>query len=130
MAATGEDAVAADTPGGVGEPGHQRIGKLAEAASENRATVLTLGMVLGAIEGETDRHQWRWNEGSLAQPNGTLVRYLTQLQVWGYALAPIERLAIGEQVTDAEVFDAPTSSGAGTGQQDGADEQGGGDAAE
>lgn len=94
---------------------HQQIGKQLDGASQNRAVMITLGMVLGAIEGETSREQWRWIErGRASGPDAGLVRYLTALQGWGYGLAPIERLAIGEPVDDTEVFDVPAPTRADT----------------
>ena len=95
-------------PGATGEPDHDRIAKILAGASEHRATVITLAMVLGAIEGETHRGQWRWVEHRNGRPDASLVRYLEALAGWGYTLSPVERLAIGEDVDDAEVFEAPS----------------------
>lgn len=103
------------------QPDHERIFGVLDGASENRAGVVILGLVLGAIEGETHRGQWRWNEDNTrqssssassphqfaARADASLVRYLEALSGWGYSLSPIERLAIGEDVDDSEVFDAP-----------------------
>lgn len=95
------------TPATLGQADHERVLAVLAGASENRASVITLGMVLGAIEGETHRGQWRWAEHRGAHPDAGLVRYLEALAGWGYTLSPVERLAIGEDVDDAEVFDAP-----------------------
>lgn len=100
-------------PGTVGQADHDRITKALDGASENRATVITLGMILGAIEGETGRHQWRWTEQRFGRPDASLVRYLRALAGWNYTLSPIEHLAIGEDVDEAEVFDAPDVPAAG-----------------
>ncbi len=103
------------------QPDHERILGVLDGAGENRAAVVTLGLVLGAIDGETHRGQWRWNEDNTrrastapspqqfaARADASLVRYLEALAGWGYPLSPIERLAIGEDVDDSEVFDAPS----------------------
>lgn len=95
------------TPATLGQADHERVLTALAGASENRATVITLGMVLGAIEGETHRSQWRWKEHHGGRPDAGLVRYLEALAGWGYTLSPVERLAIGEHVDDAEVFEAP-----------------------
>lgn len=93
-------------PSTLGQADHERVLAVLDGASENRATVITLAMVLGAIEGETHRGPRRWNEHHGARPDAGLVRYLEALAGWGYTLSPVGRLAIGEDVDDAEVFDA------------------------
>ena len=59
---------------------------MVDKATDARALLLTLVMVLAAYEGRTDRNDWR----SLRASTG---RYLTQLQDLGYALADVERRA-------------------------------------
>lgn len=100
-----------------GPADHERIGKLAAGASEARSAVLTLAMVLGAIEGETNRQMWRWAldhadsaRAEVVRADAGLIRYLDQLELWGYERSPIERYATGRPVTDAEVFDHPTAA--------------------
>lgn len=59
----------------------------------NRATHVTLAVVLGGIEQNTGRHTWR-------QPSGDTAWYLRTLQDWGYTLCPVERIAA--MLTDAD----------------------------
>lgn len=114
-------------PGALGQADHARITKALDGASENRATVITLGMVLGAIEGETHRGQWRWTEDRGGRPDASLVRYLHALAGWGYTLSPVERLAVGQDVDDAEVFEAPGAPASSSPAPDSADHDAGTD---
>lgn len=83
--------------------GYQRrrreLVELIERASEARALVLTLGLVLAAYEQEADRGSWRRTSatGYDGQIEAT-PRYLRFLECCGYELAPIELRACGEQV--------------------------------
>jgi ParB family chromosome partitioning protein len=97
-----------------GAAAHELAGKLlgldisvAEAvtvarASDARALVITLGLVLSATEAETDVHAWR--TGPANHPH--IARYLKALTGWGYTLSPIE-----QAVADGKNW-APAESGA------------------
>lgn len=61
-------------------------------ASEARATVVTLGLVLAAYEERTGVHSWRANDQATT-------RYLRFLETNGYELAPVERRACGEEIS-------------------------------
>lgn len=52
----------------------------------NRATHVTLALVLGGIEQNTGRHTWR-------NPSDDTAWYLRTLQAWGYTLCPVEKIA-------------------------------------
>ena len=62
-------------------------------AHPNRATHVTLAVVLGGIEGNTVRNTWR-------NPSSDTAWYLRTLQGWGYTLCPVERIAA--MLTDAD----------------------------
>jgi ParB family chromosome partitioning protein len=91
LADVGGNHLAADllgvTSGAYGRSGE--LAALVEKATDARALLLTLVMVLAAYEARTDRNDWR----SLRQSTG---RYLTHLQGLGYALADVERRACGQ----------------------------------
>lgn len=57
-------------------------------ATEGRATVIALGYVLAAYEGQTGKHSWRRVDAGTA-------RYLTFLTANGYVLADVEARAAG-----------------------------------
>ncbi len=56
-----------------------------EGASEARAQVLTLGMILAAYEDSTDVHTWR-------NPRAAITAYFTFLAANGYTLSDVETL--------------------------------------
>ncbi|MDR7110881.1 hypothetical protein J2X03_000737 [Microbacterium trichothecenolyticum] len=56
------------------------------AAHPNRAVHVTLAVVLGGIEQNTNRNTWR-------APGPDTAWYLRTLQGWGYPLCPVERIA-------------------------------------
>jgi ParB family chromosome partitioning protein len=60
-------------------------------ATDARATVVALAVVLAALEAETGVHTWR-------NPTEGARRYLQALAEWGYSLSDIERVVIGEEV--------------------------------
>jgi ParB family chromosome partitioning protein len=74
-----------------------------ETAKPARLTMITLGLLLAALEGGTSRNSWR-------SPSGETKRYFTVLQAWGYPLAPVEQLVNTPDV------DADTSSEGGAGE--------------
>jgi ParB family chromosome partitioning protein len=72
-----------------------------------RAQVLTLAVVLGALEARTPKDAWRGGGG------GYLVRsrdYLAFLVEQGYELADVERIITGERSAD-EVYDETLADG-------------------
>ncbi|MEO7016220.1 MAG: hypothetical protein ABI067_06725, partial [Leifsonia sp.] len=60
-----------------------------------KAALVTLALILGQFEGNTSRETWRY-------PNALGRTYLQQLRIWGYALAPVERIAAGDKVDDLD----------------------------
>ncbi|MFC7571571.1 ParB/RepB/Spo0J family partition protein [Klenkia terrae] len=62
------------------------LAAVVDKATDARALLMTLVMVLAAYEGRTDRNDWRSRRASTG-------RYLTHLQGLGYALADVERRA-------------------------------------
>jgi ParB family chromosome partitioning protein len=68
----------------------QSVISLAEqAASDGRAGVIALGVVLSAIEDSTGPHTW-------ANPSDTARRYFAFLAANGYVLSEVEQLAAGQ----------------------------------
>lgn len=79
------------------------------SSGDGRAQVITLALVLGALEGRTLKDAWRnpsggW--GSWVKPGD----YLKFLADNGYTLSDIEQVITGEQTAD-QVFDALSDSG-------------------
>lgn len=66
----------------------QAISAQASTAADARAQVITLGLVLGAIEESTDVHTWR-------EPSEVITRYFAFLAANGYALSEVEQIAAG-----------------------------------
>ncbi len=66
-----------------------QIAGLLDGATERRAEMVTLGMVLAAFEDNTGKHSWRNVDPSTAA-------YLRFLAEHGYGLSDVERLACGE----------------------------------
>ena len=64
------------------------VAKLVDGASDGRAQVLSLAVVLAAHEQATGVHSWR-------QPDDATAAYLTFLQSAGYELSPVELHAAG-----------------------------------
>ncbi|MCO7218294.1 hypothetical protein [Klenkia sp. PcliD-1-E] len=64
------------------------LAELVAKASDARALLLTLVLVLAAYEARTDRNDWR-------QLRPSTGRNLTHLQALGYTLADVERRACG-----------------------------------
>lgn len=71
----------------------------ATTATAGRATVLTLGLILAALEETTDVRTWR------SRPSDH-ISYLTALQHWGYTLSGVEQLVIATTDPDTEDPDA------------------------
>ena len=64
------------------------IAAAVDGATDARAVVIILGVVLGDIEENTGTHTWR-------TPSDTVRRYLGFLAANGYALSDVEQLAVG-----------------------------------
>jgi ParB family chromosome partitioning protein len=80
------------------------VAKLVEALPEggdNRAQVITLGLVLGALESRTPKDAWRQDKWS---QDRTLKPYLEFLVANGYEVSPIEEVMTGERKAD-KVYD-------------------------
>lgn len=58
-------------------------------ATDARAQVITLALVLGAFETTLGVHTWR-------NPNAAVRRYLAQIAAWGYELSEIEQSVIDQ----------------------------------
>ena len=73
-----------------GDTGRTRhgIAERATAAPDARAQVITLGLVLGAVEESTGPHTWR-------NPDDVSARYFAFLSANGYALTEVEQLVAG-----------------------------------
>ena len=70
------------------------------AGGDNRAQVITLGLVLGALEARTPKDAWRNNPVShIARAFGPK-EYLQFLADNGYALAPVEEIMTGKRKAD------------------------------
>jgi ParB family chromosome partitioning protein len=79
--------------------------------SDGRAQVLTLAVVLGALEARTPKDAWRYggNGGGWGYSVGK-GEYLAFLVANGYQLAEVERVITGERTAD-EVYDETQSVG-------------------
>jgi ParB family chromosome partitioning protein len=80
------------------------VAKLVEALpdnGDNRAQVITLGLVLGALEGRTPKDAWRKDKWSLDHGPRP---YLEFLVANGYEPAPIEEVMTGKKKAD-KVYD-------------------------
>jgi ParB family chromosome partitioning protein len=66
-------------------------------ATNDQASMLSLTLVLAAIEASTSVQTWR-------NPSGAARRYFTALKSWGYALSPVEQLVLDP---DADAADWP-----------------------
>lgn len=89
-----------DEPKTSGYEDREAFTELAAKASEKRALMIALGIVLGAYEGALMGHEWRSTNYSSSAP---AVRYFRYLQLIGYELTAIELRACGE--TPAAVTD-------------------------
>jgi ParB family chromosome partitioning protein len=72
------------------------------ATGDTRAQVITLALVLGALEARTRRDAWRSSEA-----RGRHVKaadYLKFLAAAGYSLAPVEEVITGDKTAD-DVYD-------------------------
>ncbi len=74
--------------------GSRYVADLLDKANTPRSQVITLVVVLAAIEESTGTHTWRQ-----ARPGDTATRYLTALEGWGYGLSDIEQTTCGRTPT-------------------------------
>ena len=70
-------------------------------ATDNRAQVIALTLVLSSYEADLDVHTWR-------NPTGNARRYLTQIAAWGYELSDIEQSVTGQAEDGGSVEDDGT----------------------
>lgn len=75
-------------PGGYGSPPSE-LPNLAAQASPQRATQLSLAVLLGGMEQSLGRHSWR-------NVDADTRLYLTTLREWGYGLSEVEAIAAGD----------------------------------
>ena len=67
----------------------EALTKALDRASDARAQVITLGLMLASIEARTDTHTWR-------KVDPTVVAYLAFLTEQGYPLSEVEAIAVGQ----------------------------------
>lgn len=74
-------------------------------SADGRAQVVTLGLVLGALEARTPKDSWRYGGYHGVKP----VDYLKFLAANSYELAEVEQVVVGERTAD-DVYDATLQS--------------------
>ncbi|GAA4442578.1 ParB/RepB/Spo0J family partition protein [Phytohabitans houttuyneae] len=74
-------------------------------ASDSRAQMIALGLILAAYEEGTDRNCWRAGRDSIA-------RYLRYLEANGYELSTVEKRACGEKPSAAATSPVPQPAAA------------------
>ena len=67
----------------------------AAKASPGRASMLTVALLLAALEAGTDRHTWR-------RPTEDQIAYFRQLRSWRYALSDVEMLVLAAELPDLD----------------------------
>lgn len=80
------------------------IATAASAASDARAQVIALGVVLGDIEESTDVHTWR-------NPSDTVRRYFAFLAANEYTISEVEQIAAGTAKKRRRTSTARTGQG-------------------
>ena len=80
--------LAATLLGGDASHPRQAITNMCASATDARAQVIALAMVLGAVEDSTDVRTWR-------NPTDVIKRYFTLLAANGYTLCEVEQIAAG-----------------------------------
>jgi ParB family chromosome partitioning protein len=88
----------AGEPGGYSHRG-KAVDDLLERATDARALMLALGLILAAFEAATGKNSWR-------SVNAATARYLRYLQVNGYELADVELRACGVKAPIADELPA------------------------
>jgi ParB family chromosome partitioning protein len=76
------------------------IAAAAVKASPGRANMLTVAMLLAALEAGTDRHTWR-------RPTEEQIAYFHQLRSWGYTFSDVEMLILAAGQPDLDESDTP-----------------------
>lgn len=102
------DETAAELLGVTGDKQVRNLTKGIDAASDARAQVIVLALVLGALEARTGKDAWR-NPGLIGGTaswarNVTGGDYLHFLVAQGYTLSPVEEIITGERTGD-QVYD-------------------------
>ena len=77
---------------------HHVIATAAAQASPGRATMITVAMLLAAVEAGIDRHTWR-------RPSPEQLAYFQQLRGWGYLLSDVEMLVLAAEEPDRNSSD-------------------------
>ena len=78
---------------------------------DGRAQVLTLAVVLGALETRSPKDAWRFGgKGGFLRYSVGTGEYMAFLVANGYQLAEVERVIVGERTGD-EVYDDTLSTG-------------------
>ena len=83
-----------------------------EKIGDNRAHVVVLALILGALQARSPKDAWRWGSLSGASRRSGAAALLGFLTENGYTLADIEQVIVGE-TTDDELFDALTGADSG-----------------
>lgn len=78
------------------------------ATGDGRAQVLTLAVVLGALETRTPKDAWRYPRNGRSLHRASIGEYLTFLAAHGYQLADVERIMVEERTSD-DVYDETLS---------------------
>jgi ParB family transcriptional regulator, chromosome partitioning protein len=76
------------------------VAQAAATANPARATMLTLALVLAALEAGTSKNTWRG-------PTRDSIAYLTALAGWGYELSEVEQLALTGNQPDTDTPEPP-----------------------
>ncbi|WP_124711618.1 ParB/RepB/Spo0J family partition protein [Mycolicibacterium nivoides] len=82
--------------------------------ADGRAQVVTLGLVLGALEARTPKDSWRYGGYDVVKP----IDYLRFLVANSYELAPVEQVIAGERTADEVYDDSLQADESGTEDQD------------
>ncbi|KAA1250757.1 nuclease [Mycobacterium simiae] len=96
-----------DGPGSVA-----KVASTLPASGDARAQVLTLALVLGALEARTPKEAWRNAATGHWSQHVTCADYLRWLAANGYTLAPVEEIITGAQTAD-EVYEQYLTEAAG-----------------
>jgi ParB family chromosome partitioning protein len=83
---------------------HKAVSDLSEG-SDNRALVIALALVLGALEARTPKDAWRYGAGAGYGLSVRPVDYLAFLVANGYQLAEVERVIVGDKTSEGVYLD-------------------------
>ena len=88
----------------LGCKGRLELAAAAEKATDGRAQVIALGVILAALEASITREAWR-------NPQPADKRYLRFLASFGYQLSDVEQLVIGKPKTTRKTSTKPATDG-------------------